>query len=224
MLATIRDSLGDAQQPAGSSARDIPLSPSEVLDRCERDRTRLIEQFSREFTKVRGHLHTAPDRDSIKECLLAIASEHSAKRVVSWRTGELEQMELCGVFQRAGIALVEDLDGSEGGGFVRDAANAEMGVSGADYALADTGTLVLLGGSGRARSASLLPPVHVAMLKKERVIHGLDDLFVLVGEPGNGSLPSTITFVTGPSRTADIELTLVVGVHGPHHVHVILVD
>jgi len=223
ILARIKASLGDARQQAGFTPPNLGRSVSEVQQQCERDRSALIEQFSSEFTKVRGHVH-AVRPDSIEECLLAIASEYSAKRAVGWRTAELEEVNPRGIFERAGIPFVEDNESTEDGAFVGEAANAEIGVSGADYALADTGTLVLLGGAGRARSASLLPPVHVAILRRNSVIHGLDDLFVLVGNPDICTLPSTITFITGPSRTADIELTLVVGVHGPHHLHVILTD
>jgi L-lactate dehydrogenase complex protein LldG len=71
----------------------------------------------------------------------------------------------------------------------------------------------------------LLPPLHVALVKPEQIIAGLDDLFPLMryaDEAANRELTSAVTFITGPSRTADIELTLVVGVHGPQELHVIV--
>ena len=111
--------------------------------------------------------------------------------------------------------------------FVTNAAAAGIGVSGIDYALADTGTLVLLTGRGRARSISLLPAVHIALIRPEQIISGLDDLFSLLREErglASGALSSAITFITGPSRTADIELTLVVGVHGPQELHAVLLS
>ena len=97
-------------------------------------------------------------------------------------------------------------------------------MSGVDYALADTGTLVLLSREGRARSVSLLPSVHIALIRPEQVIEGLDDMFSLMRDgTDRDKVPSSaVTFITGPSRTADIELTLVVGVHGPQELHAIL--
>jgi len=76
------------------------------------------------------------------------------------------------------------------------------------------------------RSISLLPPVHVAILRSQQILPGLSELFPLLGREQNGNrkLSSAITFITGPSRTADIELKLVVGVHGPQELHVLLVD
>jgi L-lactate dehydrogenase complex protein LldG len=97
-------------------------------------------------------------------------------------------------------------------------------VSGVDHAIADTGTLVLLARTGQARSVSLLPPVHVAVVRPGQILSSLDDLFPVLRHDGNGELASAVTFITGPSRTADIELTLVVGVHGPQELHVVLLD
>ncbi|HYV03597.1 MAG TPA: lactate utilization protein, partial [Blastocatellia bacterium] len=102
---------------------------------------------------------------------------------------------------------------------------ADIGITSVDYALAETGTLVLRSGAGRARSVSLLPPVHIALLKPDQIVPGLDQLFpMLARDQLVGRLDSALTFITGPSRTADIELTLVVGVHGPQELHVILLD
>ena len=79
----------------------------------------------------------------------------------------------------------------------------------------------------QARSASLLPHIHIALVMPDQFVSGLDDLFPLLRfdlRVHNRKLCSAVTFITGPSRTADIELTLVVGVHGPQELHVILLD
>ncbi len=95
---------------------------------------------------------------------------------------------------------------------------AEVGITWVDYGLAESGTLVLRAGPQQPRSGSLLPPVHVAVLREDRVVGDLFDLLERVGE-----LPTALTLVTGPSRSADIEMSLAVGVHGPGSVHVVLV-
>lgn len=94
----------------------------------------------------------------------------------------------------------------------------DAGVSHASYGLADTGSLVFLS-AAEARSASLLPAVHVAYLREDTILPGLAELFAELG-PG---LPSGVAIVTGPSRSGDIEQVLAVGVHGPGEIHVVLV-
>jgi len=100
-------------------------------------------------------------------------------------------------------------------------ATADIGITGADYALADTGSLVMFSSPAEARMISLLPPVHVAVVAKERILTGLDELFTLTPLPAEVS--SSMVIITGPSRTADIEQILVRGVHGPGEIHAIVV-
>jgi L-lactate dehydrogenase complex protein LldG len=90
-------------------------------------------------------------------------------------------------------------------------------ISRAAYGLADTGSVVLLS-SDEPRARSLLPEVHVVHLRADRILPGLEALFEALGT----DLPSSVAVVTGPSRSADIEQTLTVGVHGPAEVHIVL--
>jgi L-lactate utilization protein LutC len=92
-------------------------------------------------------------------------------------------------------------------------ATADVGITSADYALADTGSLVMLASPQEARLISLLPPAHIAIVPRERILTGLDELLTLVPDPA--SVTSSMVLITGPSRTADIEQILVRGVHGP---------
>ena len=98
---------------------------------------------------------------------------------------------------------------------------ADVGITSADYALADTGTLVLLSSPHEARMISLLPPSHIAVLPCTRLLSGLDELFTRLPDPA--SVTSSMVLITGPSRTADIEQILVRGVHGPGQLSVVLV-
>ena len=91
-------------------------------------------------------------------------------------------------------------------------------VSDALYGLADTGSVVLGSSPEEPRARSLLPEAHVSRLAVERILPGLDELFAALGR----DLPSALAIVTGPSRSADIEQSLTVGVHGPGEVHVVL--
>ena len=111
-------------------------------------------------------------------------------------------------------------------GPLREAAfAADVGVSGVDYLVAETGSLALFTGPGQPRSLSLLPPVHVAVAERAQLLPDLFDLFegceLWADRRG---LPSCLSLITGPSKTGDIELRLVTGVHGPGEVHVVLID
>ncbi len=103
-----------------------------------------------------------------------------------------------------------------------DVKTADVGINFADYALADTGSLVFLSESNQSRLISLLPPAHIGIVARNKILSGLDELFTLVPQPAAQS--SSMVIVTGPSRTADIEMRLVRGVHGPGEVHVIIVE
>jgi L-lactate utilization protein LutC len=105
---------------------------------------------------------------------------------------------------------------------LRDAcASGGVGITSADYVLADTGTLVMLSSVAEARMISLLPPAHIAVVPIDRILTGLDELLSVLPNPGD--VTSSMVLITGPSRTGDIEMTLVRGVHGPGEFTVVLV-
>jgi L-lactate utilization protein LutB len=100
---------------------------------------------------------------------------------------------------------------------------AELGLSGVDYLIAETGSVVLASRPEQPRSLSLLPPVHIAVAQRRQLLPDLFDLFAVLGARGE-DLPAGLTIITGPSKTGDIELRLVTGVHGPGEVHVVVID
>ena len=110
------------------------------------------------------------------------------------------------------------------GGAMREAAiGADLGLTGADYAVAETGSVVLTAGRGVSRIVSLVPAVHVAVVERGSVMPGLDELFTLLRRDyGREHWTSYVNIISGPSRSADIEYTLVTGVHGPGEVHLVL--
>jgi L-lactate dehydrogenase complex protein LldG len=101
---------------------------------------------------------------------------------------------------------------------------AYVGVTAVAYGIADTGTLVVCSGPAAGRIESLLPPVHIALLPLSRVVASVPDVLAALERDRQFDRSSAVTFITGPSRTADIELTLTIGVHGPKQLYVILVN
>lgn len=105
------------------------------------------------------------------------------------------------------------------------AANGDdaVGVTGVFCAIAETGTLVVHSGPDTAATTSLLPETHIAIVATSRIVAGMEEAFALL-KTERGELPRSVNLISGPSRTGDIEQTIVLGAHGPYRVHLILVD
>mgnify|MGYP000402407802 CR=1 FL=1 len=99
-----------------------------------------------------------------------------------------------------------------------------VGITGAFCAIAETGTLMTLSGAERPPSVSLVPETHVAVLPAQRIVRTMEDAWALLRqERPQNTMPRAVNFISGPSRTADIEQTLVLGAHGPYRVHIVIV-
>lgn len=165
----------------------------------------LVDRFVQAAEALGARVHRVMGRD-VPAVLVEILRGCGVGRVAVSE----ELSELVGALRAAGFEV----------GGVEAARGAEVGITGAEFGLAETGTLVVRSGGGR-RTASLLPPVHVAVLPEDRLLPDLDALF---GQLSGPLLPSAVTLITGPSRTADIEQTLTPGVHGPGKVYIVLVE
>jgi L-lactate dehydrogenase complex protein LldG len=227
ILAKIKRALGkpDAAHDGepSPSPDHAPLSLHQINLITEQQRDRLIKQFEAALLRVGGRFTVAANAEAVCRQLAGIADAAQAKTVVGWQSPLLEQCGVAGRLAELGIEFITATARADKAAFIAEAAAAGLGVTAVDYALADSGTLCLLAGKDEPRTASLLPPVHVAVLRPRQIIRGLDDLFALLPADSR-ALSSAVTLITGPSRTADIELTLVVGVHGPQQLHVILAE
>jgi len=144
--------------------------------------------------------------DAVRARIVSIVDGH---RVLTWNVDRLP------------YAVATALPAAATGDSPRDAqAAAEIGVTGCEAVIAETGTLVMLSGAGRPRAASLLPPVHVCIVRRSEMFMTMGEYFAR--RPATIATAACCTFITGPSRTADIELTLTVGVHGPRKVIVVV--
>lgn len=187
-----------------------------------------IEQFKVELEALQGHVHlcTGPEQALAKVCSLLLA--HEVQEVLHW---DWETIALPGLGE-----LVQDLGIRSANGNVlgqpdrvqriRALDPVLVCISGADVAIAESGTLAVVSGKGRGRLASLLAPVHLAILPAEAIVRSLPDAFkLLAARWGDDVLRrhSNLTLISGPSRTGDIEQTLTLGVHGPKELHVVVV-
>lgn len=130
----------------------------------------------------------------------------AARRAIAWKT--LEGL----AWSEAGLELE-----------FRTPRNEDLvGITGTFCAVAETGSLMLLSGPDAWSSASLLPETHIAIVDASRIVACMEDAFALA-RAEHGELPRAVNFISGPSRTGDIEQTIVLGAHGPYRVHVIVV-
>jgi len=188
-----------------------------------------LQRFREEFERVGGVFHRARTAAEVPAVVLAIARAKSAREIVAWDLASLG-LGLEPALGAAGLSVhvAREVGETARRGHRDEAARAELGVTGADFALAETGTLILLSGAGRPRSTSLLPATHVAVFDRSRLLESLEQVGIMLealhADPARAMSGAMINFITGPSRTADIELTLTRGVHGPKEVHAVFVE
>ena len=204
ILQRAREALGGGfEQPAAPPKARIVIP--------EIPREARIEPFFRAVSNLAGKTCLANSPAEVRAYVAALIGGGPA---VASNTPLLRE---CGIADLPGVQTgFRDLEA------LRQAcASAAIGITSADYALADTGTLVMLSSAEEARMISLLPPVHIAIVPRVRILTGLDELLWMVPQPGLST--SSMVLITGPSRTADIEQILVRGVHGPGEIHILVI-
>jgi L-lactate utilization protein LutC len=181
-----------------------------------------VARFRDEFTAAGGHFHRAATIDAASDKVLQLVQEKAASRVLLGRGPVLDSLNMFGKLSaRCEIAVVNAADQEPN----RDQVfAADIGISGVDFLVAETGTIVVQSRPEEPRSLSLLPPVHIAVAARSQLVPDLFDLFAAMQGPEGPSMPSCLTLITGPSKTGDIELRLVTGVHGPGEIHLVLIE
>ena len=176
-------------------------------------------RFIEELEALGGHARRVATREEARDYVLELAREREAELLVRWDVDELETLGVDGPLGGAGIEVVVWRELAD---FREVTGQADVGLSTAAWAIAETGTLVLEGGPGMGRSVTLLPPTHVAVVPVERILRTVPEAIAKYAGRAGG-LPANVSFHTGPSRSGDIEMALFVGMHGPGDVHVVLV-
>lgn len=219
MVARIRTALG--RGPLDVTPECPSALPEQTADAGNEN---VVEMFCTELRHVGGHaVHVRVEGD-VKEYLrnllpagveMVVASSISA-RVGAWLTGQNASVISLAHGGSVGAAAEDTLTSS--------LLRADIGITSADYGIAETGTLVLITGRERHRLVSLLPPVHVCLLDVRHILGSMGQLLTRVYRDSysGGAPPQSLTMLTGPSCTADIEQTLTQGMHGPRELHVLL--
>jgi L-lactate dehydrogenase complex protein LldG len=219
IIANVKDALGVGaanNSHDGAAAATVPVSPSAY-------RAGLASTFARELEQVGGKFVGVLTPAEVSRRIVSLASELGA-RTVALGQGIATDMDAVGeALERADCRIVRTIPvaDSERTAMRSRVADADLGIADADFAIASTGTLAVASTANRPSSLTLLPPASLAIVQIDRV---LPNLAAALAELGPERIAAhRFTLITGPSRTADIEKRIVLGVHGPKSLHVIVV-
>jgi len=244
-LQTLREALGRSQgappddlpqaSALSSSAAEVKRRAEEALQKAKAQAGPLMDRLEEEARRSGWKVARVASSEAACGYVADLAREKGARLVACSADATLRALPLEETLTSAGVAVeVVALDSGEAGpdkeskrsAFRRRLMEADIGVTGVDYAVAETGTCVILPRKGVSRLVSLLPPVHVAVVQAGQVLETVEEVLALrrLEFIQKGDMGSYMSLITGPSSTADIEQTLVVGVHGPKEVHMVLVE
>jgi L-lactate dehydrogenase complex protein LldG len=203
----ILERLRQREQPFPEAAPPAVYRPMIMLD--DTSPAGLRARFISEAQKAACVVHEATPEAALDLILGLVGGDASLS---AWNLEHIPIPGLAAALAEANVAVVGQDD------------RARVGLTGVDAALAATGSLVLTSGPGRFRAASLLPSIHIAVVATGQIVPDLESWLAAQKAAGRQSLslPSNIVIVTGPSRTADIAMQLVMGMHGPRELHVVV--
>jgi L-lactate dehydrogenase complex protein LldG len=196
ILADIRASLG--RTPSSPIARRPPIAPPRVAGMLDAE----IDKLVREVTALNGDARRLA-QSNVKSALQNLVESESIRKAVLWNTDRLNQLGVAEILRACGVEIIpHDAD-------KQSLARADLGITEADFLLPETGTVGLFSSPDKPRSVSLLPRVHLVLAHRNALRADLHHVFA------QAQSENYLVFVTGPSRTADIEMVLTLGVHGP---------
>lgn len=200
-----------------------------IRSRSREERDGLLADLTAAAEPLRLNMAVCADAEAAGNAVLTIAAESHPEwndriRVMAWRHPLLASLELARRFSEKGIDFHEA--SSEGPDLSGIRHLATVGITSADHAVAESATLVMKTRPGQDRWVSLLPSIHIAVIRQDRILSNFRELYTVLShhpESKAEGLGHGVTFITGPSKTADIEATMVHGAHGPREVHLIVI-
>lgn len=183
------------------------------------------ERLAAEVNAVGGFAQLVDDDVAARAALVELLERYAPGSAFCWQHPLLERLGVPAILQQRGIKLLKhdvlaplDKPAARSKMFA-----ADIGITSATLAIAETGSLLMASTSGRERTASLLPLVHLAIVERAQIVPDLFDAFAQLEAAGIENIASNVTLITGPSKTGDLELKLTTGVHGPGKWHVVVI-
>ncbi|WP_231561275.1 lactate utilization protein C [Sphingobacterium sp. T2] len=201
MLKSIRQAL--------LQKRDNPHPDYEDSQLYKDEEESLDVTFARELTNVAGHFVYCDGEIQVIENLIALVEELGVSKIFAW------EQEIKSLLNTYGFPYISSENGFE---------QAEAGITGCEALIARNGSIMISNANLSGRRLSIYPPIHIVFAKASQLVMDIKHGFTLLKEKYGESLPSMISMITGPSRTADIEKMLVLGAHGPKDLYVFLIE
>lgn len=198
----------------------LPPPPAVDADLPAYETVDLVNLFRETAQGVNAVVHGPLARHGVPRAVSGIAAGHDVSSFIAW-----DDLPVSGVPSALAAEGLVRVDAETPRGERQDHnlgyVEVDLGITGADAGLATSGSLVLTHGPGRPRMASLIPEVHIALLDVSTITTGIAHWAHQYSELAAST--TNLVFITGPSRTGDIEQQLNLGVHGPRHVHIVMV-
>ena len=195
--------------------------------------TALLDEAASALETGGWKVHRAETIEDVGDIVVNICRDIDAKSALRSGHDVLDEAQIDNALGRAGIDLqnlnlrdrfTDEERAEKRAQHRKEVFRTDVGITGGDYVIAETGTLVIHPKKGVSRLTSLAPPVHVAVIKRGQILPSLDELFLLEHvDIHTGNQHAGMNLISGPSRTGDIEATIVHGIHGPIETHIVLV-
>lgn len=208
--ASSRPPLATTEPAAGTA------SPSQAwLPHVPADLTERISLFARNSEDLRTEFHLSPDTTATAAILGQFARDSNWKRAAAHHfplgEGPISELPL-------------PITWTDGGYAIPELESVDAAITGCECLIAQTGSILITARSSGGRALSVLPPHHIVIASRSQVVGDLSEALAAARESHGGETPAFLSFITGPSRTGDIERIMVLGAHGPKRLTVILQD
>ena len=217
-------------------SREISAETRAVLERIKtrtaEDRKKLLEILMEAAEPINLKVIPANDVGSVAAAITELVRDKdpewgNPKSVAAWQHPLIESLSLPGALSEQRVPVFfSDVNGPDRDTLRQHIVDSYIGITSADFCMADSATLVMRTRPGQARTVSLLPSIHVAVIELDQIIADLKELYALIKwDPHKveEGVTNCMTFISGPSKTADIEATMVHGAHGPREVYIYVV-
>jgi len=245
----IRSALGrsDSDQPEEEDlcTSRITDETGAILDRIKHrsdaERQQLLDRFIEMAVPINLNVVVLKEEDSVAAAIAELVRSKDPewsdqKSIVTWQHPLIERLNLSEALADQNVAVhVAEFGNSESDEISMENERQQLrqyvidsyiGITSADYCMADTASLVMRTRPGQGRSVSLVPSIHIGVIYLEQIIRDLKELYALLSfdpDVRQEGLTNCMTFISGPSKTADVEATMVHGAHGPREVYVYVI-
>ena len=230
-------------KPLAESQRNVDFFKSDMSDetrgilerienRTPEERKKLLATLIEAAGPINLKVISCEDINSVTAAIADLVRDKdpewgAKKSVVAWQHPLIENLNLPEALSPQDVTVFfSDLKETDSGNLRQHVIDSYIGITAADFCMADSATMVMRTRPGQARSVSLVPSIHVAVIELNQIIADLKELYALLKwdpQESQEGLTNCMTFISGPSKTADIEATMVHGAHGPREVHVYVI-